>query len=118
MSAVVVNNDLGISKNVFCKFQTVYCPIDTSLSYSQANKLIAELKPTHLLLADRYTHPVAHRNDLVIEAVSIMNCILALALFKVMLKFWKYCTNKNASFEFSKKKRLISFSLHIGGSAY
>lgn len=47
-----------------------YCPIDTSLNFSQANKLIKDLKPSHLVVAETYTHPpvsMPHRTDFVIE---------------------------------------------------
>lgn len=37
--------------------KVVYLPIDTSLSFNQANKLIRELKPAHLLLPEQYTVP-------------------------------------------------------------
>ncbi|KAL3205950.1 hypothetical protein MRX96_040538 [Rhipicephalus microplus] len=46
-------------------------PIDTSLSFVQANKLIRDLKPTNLVLPLQYTLPPPlqpHRSDLVIEA--------------------------------------------------
>ncbi|XP_055841347.1 integrator complex subunit 9-like [Episyrphus balteatus] len=38
-----------------------YCPIDTSLNYQQANKLIKELKPSVLVIPENYTkpHPIA-----------------------------------------------------------
>ncbi|XP_055836658.1 integrator complex subunit 9-like [Episyrphus balteatus] len=38
-----------------------YCPIDTSLNYQQANKLIKELKPRVLVIPEYYTkpHPIA-----------------------------------------------------------
>lgn len=45
-------------------------PIDTSLSFVQANKLIRDLKPTNLVLPLQYTLPPLlqpHRSDLVIE---------------------------------------------------
>ncbi|XP_013789253.2 integrator complex subunit 9-like [Limulus polyphemus] len=48
-----------------------YYPIDTSLSFSQANKLIRDLKPLHLVAPEVYTTPPAlqrHRSDLKIEA--------------------------------------------------
>ncbi|XP_064480240.1 integrator complex subunit 9-like [Ornithodoros turicata] len=51
--------------------RTVYVPIDTSLSFSQANKLVRDLKPTNLVMPAQYTQPPLlqpHRNDLVIEA--------------------------------------------------
>lgn len=45
-------------------------PIDTSLSFNQANKLIRDLKPNQLLVPEQYTVPPPlhhHRTDLVIE---------------------------------------------------
>ncbi|KAK3764323.1 hypothetical protein RRG08_008805 [Elysia crispata] len=47
-----------------------YCPIDTSLNFSQANKLIRELRPLHLVVSGTYTRPPTlepMRNDLTIE---------------------------------------------------
>ncbi|ELT97170.1 hypothetical protein CAPTEDRAFT_153905 [Capitella teleta] len=47
-----------------------YCPIDTSLSFSQANKLIRELHPQHIVTPDQYTAPpvmMPHCTDLVID---------------------------------------------------
>lgn len=47
-----------------------HCPIDTSLSFPQANKLIRELKPRHLVVSDVYTTPpIAYpqRSDLTID---------------------------------------------------
>ncbi|GAB6018889.1 hypothetical protein CHUAL_000547 [Chamberlinius hualienensis] len=50
--------------------KVVYCPIDTNLNFSQANKLIRDLKPVHLLVPEEYTQPpplFPHRTDLTIE---------------------------------------------------
>ncbi|XP_074644115.1 integrator complex subunit 9-like [Tubulanus polymorphus] len=50
--------------------KVTYCPIDTSLSYSQANKLIKELKPLSVVTNERYTKPPAmfpQRSELIIE---------------------------------------------------
>lgn len=47
-----------------------YCPIDTSLSFAQANKLIKELKPLHLIVPKVYLSPplmLHNRTDLVID---------------------------------------------------
>ncbi|CAI9739197.1 Hypothetical predicted protein [Octopus vulgaris] len=47
-----------------------YCPIDISLSFSQANKLIKDLRPLHLVLAEDYITPpnvAPMRTDLTIE---------------------------------------------------
>ncbi|RWS27634.1 cleavage and polyadenylation specificity factor-like protein [Leptotrombidium deliense] len=51
--------------------KVAYCPIDTSLSFSQANKLIRELKPHTLIMPHQYTSPPLlqkHRTDLVIDS--------------------------------------------------
>ncbi|CAH0380737.1 unnamed protein product [Bemisia tabaci] len=50
--------------------KAVHCPIDTSLNFVQANKLVRELKPANLVLPDCYTVPppsLPHRTDLVIQ---------------------------------------------------
>ena len=55
--------------------QAFFSPIDTSLSFSQANILIKELKPLHLVVPETYTIPpvsMPHRADLVIETVSMV----------------------------------------------
>ncbi|XP_048237856.1 integrator complex subunit 9-like isoform X1 [Haliotis rufescens] len=47
-----------------------YCPIDTSLSFAQANKLIKDLRPLHLVVAETYTSPpllAPQRTDLTIS---------------------------------------------------
>ncbi|KAK7075241.1 Integrator complex subunit 9 [Halocaridina rubra] len=47
----------------------VYCPIDTSLDFTQARKLINELKPGKLVVPDVYLRPPAmapHRTDLIL----------------------------------------------------
>lgn len=52
----------------------VHYAIDTSLNFTQANKLIRELKPATLILPECYTQPpVTHpnRTELVIEQVCI-----------------------------------------------
>lgn len=52
--------------------KAVHCAIDTSLNFTQANKLIRELKPSTLILPECYTQPpVSHpsRTELVIEQV-------------------------------------------------
>lgn len=48
----------------------VHCPIDTGLSYAQANKLIRDLRPSHLVVPEQYIVPPPlqpHRTDLVVE---------------------------------------------------
>ena len=50
-----------------------HCPIDTSLSFSQASKLTRDLKPKHLVVHKDYTMPPPlepHRQDLTIDFVS------------------------------------------------
>lgn len=52
--------------------RAVHCAIDTSLNFTQANKLIRELKPATLILPECYTQPpVTHpnRTELIIEQV-------------------------------------------------
>ena len=47
----------------------VHCPIDTSLSFTQSNKLIRDLKPSNLMVPEVYLNPPASaplRTDLVI----------------------------------------------------
>lgn len=48
----------------------VHCPIDTSLSFTQANKLIRDLKPANLMVPELYLNApvsVPLRTDLVIQ---------------------------------------------------
>jgi len=55
--------------------QAFYCPIDTSLSFVQANKLIRELSPAHVVISRQYTVPpksYSQRQDLVIDCVSVV----------------------------------------------
>lgn len=50
--------------------KVVYCPIETSLNFSQASKLIKDLKPEVLVIPKVYTHPplsAPNREDLVID---------------------------------------------------
>lgn len=54
--------------------QALCFPIDTSLSFVQANKLVRDLKPSNLVLPRQHTVPPLlqpHRSDLVIEAVCV-----------------------------------------------
>ena len=51
--------------------KVVHCPIDTSLNFTQAKKLLKELKPGCLLIPHRYTLPPAcapSKQDLVIDS--------------------------------------------------
>lgn len=53
-----------------------YCPIDTSLNYQQANKLIKELKPNVLVIPESYTKPHPSAPNLFIEQpVSTIKCL-------------------------------------------
>lgn len=50
--------------------KTVYCPIDTSLNFHQANKLIKDLKPRLLVTQEEYLSPPAnnpHRTEFTID---------------------------------------------------
>ncbi|GAB0091728.1 Integrator complex subunit 9 [Sergentomyia squamirostris] len=50
--------------------KAIYCPIETSLNFQQANKLIKELRPGCLVIPESYTQPpvmVPHKVDLVID---------------------------------------------------
>ena len=60
--------------------KVVYSPIDTSLSFAQANKLLSDLAPKNLLLPYSYTVPpnnLRHRNDLIIDGANLSNPSLA-----------------------------------------
>ncbi|XP_052237573.1 integrator complex subunit 9-like isoform X5 [Dreissena polymorpha] len=53
------------------QMRVCYCPIDTSLSFSQANKLLKDIRPQHLVVPESYLTPptsVTQRPDLVINA--------------------------------------------------
>uniref|UniRef100_A0A2P2I300 Integrator complex subunit 9 n=1 Tax=Hirondellea gigas TaxID=1518452 RepID=A0A2P2I300_9CRUS len=48
----------------------IYCPIDTCINYTQAQKLLSELKATTVLMPATYTKPPAltpHRTDIKLE---------------------------------------------------
>ncbi|KAG4077555.1 hypothetical protein HA402_002982 [Bradysia odoriphaga] len=50
--------------------KAIYCPIETSLNFQQANKLLKDLKPGNIVIPDSYTQPPAmapHKTDLVID---------------------------------------------------
>lgn len=52
--------------------KVVHCPIDTSLNFTQANKLIKELKPGTLVIPENYTRSAqttSMRTDLLIDVV-------------------------------------------------
>ncbi|KAK3739105.1 hypothetical protein QZH41_018245 [Actinostola sp. cb2023] len=64
-----------------------YCPIDPRLNFSQANKLLRELKPGHLVIPELYTHTptlLPHRTDLTIQdmecQISTINYLDVLSL--------------------------------------
>ena len=37
--------------------RVIHCPIDTRLSFAQANKLIRDLRPRHLVVPEQYITP-------------------------------------------------------------
>lgn len=50
--------------------KAIYCPIETSLNFQQANKLLKELKPGIVVIPESYTQPPAiapHKPELIIE---------------------------------------------------
>lgn len=49
----------------------MHCPIDTSMNFTQANKMIKDLKPAVLILPERYAFPTGfgHKNEFVIDQV-------------------------------------------------
>lgn len=52
------------------QMKAVHCPIDTSLNFTQARKLIKEARPKRLVIPERYTQPptgAPTRSDLVID---------------------------------------------------
>jgi len=70
--------------------KAVHCPIDTSLNFTQANKLIRDLKPEHLVIPEVYTQPpvtALHRADLVIEPVGVRIILLhfSISMFQFVL---------------------------------
>ncbi|WAR10506.1 INT9-like protein [Mya arenaria] len=55
------------------QMRVCYCPIDTSLSFSQANKLIRDLRPQHLVVPETYITPppsVTQRPDLELSPIT------------------------------------------------
>ena len=55
------------------QMRAVYCPIDTSLNFNQAKKLVKDLKPGMIAAPKMYTAPPAsatQRIDLQLEVVS------------------------------------------------
>jgi len=52
--------------------KAMHCPIDTSMNFTQANKMIKDLKPAVLILPASYTTPptgFGHKNEFVIDQV-------------------------------------------------
>lgn len=51
--------------------KAMHCPIDTSMNFTQANKMIKDLKPAVLILPERYAFPTGfgHKNEFVIDQV-------------------------------------------------
>lgn len=61
--------------------KAIYCPIETSLNFQQANKLLKDLKPANIVIPDSYTQPPAmapHKTDLVIDQVSSKSNVVLL----------------------------------------
>lgn len=57
--------------------KAIYCPIETSLNFQQANKLLKELKPGVIVIPESYTQPpimVPHKTDLIIEPPGVRRC--------------------------------------------
>jgi integrator complex subunit 9 len=53
--------------------KSVHCPIDTSVNFSQAKKLIREIQPGCIATPECYSRPpqsAMGRPDLIVEAVS------------------------------------------------
>jgi integrator complex subunit 9 len=52
--------------------KVTHCPIDTSLNFSQANKLVKDLRPSFVAISSAHLQPpvsAPHRRDLIFEAV-------------------------------------------------
>uniref|UniRef100_A0A2S2P0Y1 Integrator complex subunit 9 n=2 Tax=Schizaphis graminum TaxID=13262 RepID=A0A2S2P0Y1_SCHGA len=52
--------------------KAMHCPIDTSMNFTQANKMIKDLKPAVLILPERYAIPpvgFGHKNEFVIDQI-------------------------------------------------
>ena len=61
------------------QMRTVHCPIDTSLNFSQAKKLVRDLKPGMIATPKCYTSPPAsasQRTDLQLELVRLFFSLL------------------------------------------
>jgi integrator complex subunit 9 len=82
--------------------KAIYCPIETSLNFQQANKLIKELKPTVLVIPEHYTQPpmmVPHKTDLVIDQLPV----------SVKNLFWQQPIFQFSSFIIHQDKQIITF---------
>lgn len=54
--------------------KAIYCPIETSLNFQQANKLLKELKPGRIVVPESYTQPpmmAPYKIDLVIDQPTV-----------------------------------------------
>lgn len=54
--------------------KTIYTPIETSLNFQQANKLLKDLKPNVIVVPESYTQPpliMPHKTDLIIESPNV-----------------------------------------------
>jgi len=52
--------------------KAMHCPIDTCMNFTQANKMIKDLKPAVLILPERYaisSTGFGHKNEFVIDQV-------------------------------------------------
>lgn len=76
--------------------KSYYCPIDTSLNFSQANKLIKEMKPSLLVLPESYTkahnpstnHFIEHQVILYNENDVNVISFFVVVLSEELILFW------------------------------
>lgn len=64
--------------------KAIYCPIETSLNFQQANKLLKDLKPGVIVIPESYTQPplmVPHKLDLVIDQPTV--CGVSFRIFSI-----------------------------------
>lgn len=78
--------------------KVVYCPIETSLNFQQANKMIRDLKPEVLVVPKVYMNAPSiapHRDDLVIDRQIVRKCLIQLfvAKFYILLLIFTGETN-------------------------
>lgn len=72
--------------------KAIYCPIETSLNFQQANKLLKELKPGVIVIPESYTQPpamVPHKTDLVIDQPTVSCYIIFYYSFAIKLRFYQ-----------------------------